>query len=406
MMPFTWFLALRFLRDGRSQTLLIVIGVAVGVAVQVFITALIAGLQKDLVDKTLGSLAHVTLEPRDEVARPLRREHPGLFIGREVQRPSQRLRSIDDWPASAERGAALSEVTVVSPRAAGPALARRGNATATVLVQGVKPDAYARVVPIDAHIARGEYRVGGEDVVMGDELADELGVEVGDTVRVTSSEGNDARFTVRGIFDLGGPTSDSQWIVVPLRSAQTLFGIPGGATHLDVKVRDVFAADRIADRLARRTGLSAESWMEKNAQLLAALTSQTMSTTLIRVFVLISVAMGIASVLVVSVVQKQGQIGILRAIGTSRSAVVRVYLLQGGLMGLSGAILGSGLGVALIAVFQEGIGQAEEAWFHIEYEAWIFVGAAALAVATGVAAATLPSLRAAKLDPAEAIRHG
>jgi lipoprotein-releasing system permease protein len=407
-MPFTWFLALRFFRDGRTQTALIVAGVAVGVAVQVFITALIAGLQRDLIDKTLGSLPHVTLEPRDEIARPLLRDdpHAGFFVGREVQRPSQRLRSIDDWLASAERSARLPEVTVVSPRAAGPALARRGNATATVLVQGVKPEEFTRVVPIKAHVVEGAYRIGGEDAVMGDELAEELGVEVGDTVRVTSSEGNDARFIVRGIFDLGGPTSDSQWIVVPLRSAQSLFRIPGGATHLDVKVHDVFAADEIADRLARRTGLSAESWMDKNAQLLAALTAQTMSTTLIRVFVLISVAMGIASVLVVSVVQKQGQIGILRAIGTSRRAVVQIYLFQGALMGLSGAILGSGLGVALIAAFQEGMGLVEEAWFRIEYEAWIFVGAAALAVATGIAAAALPSLRAARLDPAEAIHHG
>src|SRR5690606_14601118 len=240
------------------------------------------------------TLAHVTLEPPEEIARPQRRDDPeaGLFIGREVQRPSQRPRPIDDWLASAERSAALPEVTVVAARAAGPALARHADATATVLVQGVKPEEYARVVPVDAHVVRGEYRVGGEDAVMGDELAAELGIEVGDTVRVTSSEGNDARFIVRGIFDLGGPTSDAQWIVVPLRAAQTLFRIPGGATHLDVKIRDVFEADRVAARLALRTGLSSESWMEQNAQLLAALTSQSMSTTLIRIFVLISVAMG------------------------------------------------------------------------------------------------------------------
>ena len=95
-------------------------------------------------------------------------------------------------------------------------------------------------------------------------------------------------------FDLGGPTSDAQWILVALRSAQALFQIPGGVTHLDVKVDDVYAAERIAARLERRTGLTAESWMASNAQLLSALRSQSMSTTLIRVFVLIAVAMGIA----------------------------------------------------------------------------------------------------------------
>ncbi|MEZ4328465.1 MAG: ABC transporter permease, partial [Polyangiales bacterium] len=250
-MPFTWFLALRFFRDGRSQTALIVVGVAVGVAVQVFITALIAGLQEDLIDKTLGSLAHVTLEPPEEVARPLLRPDPaeGVFVGRDIQRPSQRLRSIDEWPATAARTRELRGVTVVAPRVSGPALARRGSVTATVLLQGVRPDEYARVVPIAENIVAGEYRVGGQDTVLGDELAAELGVSLGDTVRVTAGDGSEARFIVRGIFDLGGPASDSQWLLVALRSAQALLQIPGGVTHLDVKVDDVFAAEEVATRL-------------------------------------------------------------------------------------------------------------------------------------------------------------
>ena len=408
-MPFTWFLALRFFRDGRSQTALIVVGVAVGVAVQVFITALIAGLQEDLIDKTLGSLAHVTLEPPEEVARPLQHGDPaaGVFLGRDIQRPSQRLRSIDEWPATAERARELRGVTVVSPRAAGPALARRGSVTATVLVQGVRPEEYARVVPIAENMVAGEYRVGGQDAILGDDLAAELGVSLGDTVRVTAGDGSEARFIVRGMFSLGGPASDSQWILVALRSAQTLFLIPGGVTHLDVKVDDVFAAEEVATRLHRRTGLTAESWMAKNAQLLSALRSQSMSTTLIRVFVLIAVAMGIASVLVVSVVQKQGQIGILRAIGTSRSAILRIFLLQGALLGVLGALLGSGLGVLLLAAFQDAMSRVPSGpTFRIRYELWVFGGAAGLAILTGVLAAAMPALRAARLDPAVAIRHG
>lgn len=408
-MPFTWLLALRFFRDGRSQTALIVVGVAVGVAVQVFITSLIAGLQADLIDKTLGSLPHITLQPPEEVARPLLRPDPegGVFVGRDVLRPSQRLRSIDEWPATAERSRQLSGVRVVSPRVAGPALARRGSVVASVLVQGVQPEIFARVVPIAQHMSRGAYRVGGEDAILGDELAAELGVDLGDTVRVAAGDGSEARYVVRGIFDLGGPTSDAQWILVALRSAQALFQIPGGVTHLDVKVDDVYAAERIAARLERRTGLTAESWMASNAQLLSALRSQSMSTTLIRVFVLIAVAMGIASVLVVSVVQKQGQIGILRAIGTSRGAVLRIFLLQGGLLGLLGALLGSGLGWLLLSAFQSAMARAEGgATFSVRYESWVFLGASALAVLTGVLAAAMPAVRAARLDPAVAIRHG
>ena len=205
----------------------------------------------------------------------------------------------------------------------------------------------------------------------------------------------------------GGPTSDSDWLVVSLRAGQTLLRIPGGATHLDVKVDDVFAADGIASRLARRTSLPAESWMTANAQLLSALRSQSMSTALIRAFVLIAVAMGIASVLVVSVVQKAGEIGILRAIGTPRSGVIRIFLLQGALMGLVGALLGALLGAGLLAAFQAAMRATEGApVFPIAYEPEVFIIAGSLALVTGIASAALPAIRAARLDPAVAIRHG
>lgn len=408
-MPITWLLALRFFRDGRSQTALIVAGVAVGVAVQVFITSLIAGLQADLIDKTLGSLPHISLEPPEETARPLLRGEPNdrLFIGRDILRPAQRLRSIDEWPRAAAIAADLTGVRVVSPRVAGPALARRGSASANVLVQGVQPELFTRVVRIARHMASGAYRVEGQDAVIGDELAQELGVSLGDTVRVTLGDDSEARYIVRGVFDLGGPTSDAQWIVVSLRSAQALFRLPGGATHMDVKIDDIYAAERLARRLERRTSLTAESWMASNAQLLSALRSQSMSTTLIRVFVLIAVAMGIASVLVVSVVQKQGQIGILRAIGTARGAVLRIFLWQGGLLGLLGALLGSGLGALLLSAFQAAMTRAENGpTFSVIYEPWVFFGAGGLAILTGVLAAAMPAIRAARLDPAVAIRHG
>lgn len=406
-MPTSLFLALRFLRDGRSQTLLIIIGVAVGVAVQVFIGALIDGLQTDLIDKTLGTVPHVVVTPEKEVARALFREDEGVAIGREVQPPSQRLRSVDQWPAVVERLRGMPGITTVSPRAAGPALVRNGQVTASIVIQGIRPASFDAIVPIEARLVAGEYRVAGEDVLVGDALAEELGVGVGDIIRVDTGGDNEGRFVVRGIFDLGGPASDSQWVLVSLRTAQTLLRVPGGATHIDLKVRDVFAADAMADQVARATGLPAESWMESNAQLLAALRSQSMSTTLIQVFVLLAVAMGIASVLVVSVVQKEGQIGILRAIGASRGAVLRVFFIQGAMMGCLGAIAGSGLGALLLYGFQAAMrATAGAPIFPIQYDPALFAGVCALAIVTGVAAAALPAIRASRLDPAVAIRHG
>src|SRR5690606_10141205 len=133
----------------------------------------------------------------------------------------------------------------------------------------------------------------------------------------------------------------------------------GGASSIDLTVSDVFEADRVADRIEERTGLDAQSWMERNAELMVALRSQSASSTIIVVFVMIAVAMGIASVLIVSVVQRARQIGILRAMGAPRGRVLRIFLIQGGVVGVAGAILGSAIGAALAQLFTALVRDAE-----------------------------------------------
>ncbi len=138
--------------------------------------------------------------------------------------------------------------------------------------------------------------------------------------------------------------------------------------------------------------------MERNQQLLTGLNSQSMSGSMIKTFVLLAVAMGIASVLVVSVVQRQGQIGILRAVGTSRRTVLGVFLWQGALLGFVGATFGVVLG-ALFTRFLSGV-----VLFSIEVSHGLVASAFAISLLTGVLAAILPARKAARMDPAAAIR--
>src|SRR5690606_34094395 len=125
----------------------------------------------------------------------------------------------------------------------------------------------------------------------------------------------------------------------------------GGASTIDLRVADVFDADRVAATASERTGLVAESWMQTNGQLLVALRSQNASSQMIQFFVVLAVALGIASVLVVSVVQRSRQIGILRAMGAPRGRVLRIFLVQGAIVGVAGSMLGSALGAALATAF-------------------------------------------------------
>src|SRR5690554_7814451 len=296
-------IALKFLRDGKAQTTLILVGIAVGVAVIVFITALVSGLQQNIIDRTLGTQAHIRIERATEANQILPVAPGTLQLLREDKRP-QRLRSINNWQQILEVLDSLPEVVAVSPVVSGPAFARRNEAFETIALIGIDLPRYEKIIPITEDIVSGEFRIGAGDGVIGVLLAENLGVRVGDKIRLDTGDERTAVINVTGIFELGVRDLDSRYVYLDLKQGQALTGLAGGATEIDVKVRDIFAADRIAERIRRLTGLKAESWMETNRELMNALRSQSMSTTMISLFVAVSVALGIASVLSVSVVQR------------------------------------------------------------------------------------------------------
>jgi lipoprotein-releasing system permease protein len=248
--------------------------------------------------------------------------------------------------------------------------------------------------------------LAGTEAVIGTELARDLGVDVADEIRIQTAGGRGSLFIVRGIFDMGNRDVNRRWVLVGMRSGQTLLDLVGGASHIEVKVGQIFDADAVAEDIRQRTGLVAESWMQTNSELLVGLRSQSNSSMLIQVFVVLAVAMGIASVLIVSVIQKSGEIGILRAMGTPRARVHRVFLIQGALVGLVGSLLGCALGAGLAVFFQGLVANPDGSpMFPVMLTPTLMARSALIATLTGVLSASLPARRAASVDPAVAIRH-
>ncbi len=395
-----WLIALRFLLDNRMQTLLILFGITVGSAVIVFITAIITGLQSNVVDRTLGTQAHIRVLPLDEFNRLVPLPAGTLSLLRESPR-AQRLRSISNWQDVVTLLDQHPRLTAVSPVVSGPALALSGVARASVALIGMDPLRYERIIPISEDLLAGRFRVGAGHAVIGSELARDLGLNTGDKLRLDGGEGREAVVDVAGIFELGVRELDARYVYLDLKQAQTLLALPGGVTVIDTRVDEIFAADELARRIERLTGLRGESWMETNGQLLNALRSQSMTTQMIRLFVGISVAFGIASVLAVSVVQRTREIGILRAMGSPRGQILRVFLLQGGLLGLLGSGIGGAVGWLLVQVFNIfGPGL-----FQVTVEPGLIPAAMLIACGAGVLAAAVPARRAAHYDPAVAIRY-
>jgi lipoprotein-releasing system permease protein len=401
--PFEWIAAMRFMREGLVQTLLIVAGVALGVAVIVFMSAALAGLQTNIIRRTLNYMAPIVVIPPQQVARPLREGEEGSAVL--VQPRSQQLRSIDQWQKVRAQIERLPNVTAVTPVVSGPGFALRGDANKAVNITGIEPDTYLNVISLADKIVDGKLSVASSDIVIGTELAQDLGAGVGDKLRLTTATGASATLNVTGIFDFGNKRVNEANVYISLHVAQSLLNLVGGVSSIELRVRDPFDAETIAQIIQDETGQEADSWIKTNAQFFTAMLAQTLTNRLIRFFVGLTAALGIASVLVVSVVQKSKEIGILRAMGTSSGQVLRVFLLQGAVMGLAGSILGSGLSFVFLSLFRSIARNPDGTlMFVIEIDAPLLAVTAIGATLVGLLAAALPARLAARLDPAVAIR--
>jgi lipoprotein-releasing system permease protein len=389
-------LAWRFLRDGKTQSLLTLAGATIGMTAFVFVSAIIIGLQANLIDRTLGSQAHLTVTTEEPAPRPLYGDD-GTLHARRVQEAEPRQRPFDQWQRALETVERTPGVVAACPKVTGSALAIRGTTQRGVTVVGADAGRLRQIVDLPGYLIEGRYRLGAGEAVLGDDLADELGIAVGDPLRL-ATEGRDTRVRVVGIFDVGQEAVDGRWVVLSLRGAQTLLDRVGDVTAIDARVDAIFEADVVAERVQRRTGRTVESWIDRNQQLLVALQAQDQSTMMIRLFVMLAVAMGIASVLIVSVVQRRGQIGILRAVGTRRRAVLAIFLWQGLFIGVVSGVLGTVLG-SLLTRLMENV-----AFFEMPVSPSLVAAALAISVGTGVVSAILPARRAARMDPAAAIR--
>ena len=393
-------IAISFLREGRVQSLMITLGVAIGVAVIVFITALIQGLQLNLIDSTLGSQAHIRLISPDEVNIVAQPEAGTVQLVQEDKRP-QRLRSINNWQQITETLDEMPLLTAVSPTVSGPAFVRRGEALESVVLIGTDLERYQKIIPLDEYLISGQLRVGADNVLIGSELAKNLGVQVGSKLRLDTGQQDNTVVNIAGIFELGVRELDARYVYLDLKQAQPLLSLPGGVTVIDLTVEDIFEAEEIAAQVGRLTSLQAESWIEINAQLMNGLSAQSLSSNMIVVFVAISVAFGIASVLSVSVVQRTREIGILRATGATRQQILRIFLIQGAIFGWFGSIVGSGVSYVLVWSFNT----FGPSLFTIPVSINLVLITMLLATLTGVIAAAIPARRAAALDPVVAIRY-
>jgi len=394
--------ALRFLKGGKTQTIFIIVGIAIGVAVQIFLGALIGSLQDSLVEETIGNSAHITiLNEEDGLTRLLAEEGEGASLLRGNYYPYQK--TLNNWQEIFQKIQGEEQVKAVSPVLSGNALVRSTGKDRSVQIKGIQMKQADPIYGISSRMVEGTAQVEANSLLIGKSLADDMGLGSGDSIDLLTPSGQPVRFFVGGIFDLENESLNSSLLFMELGRAQTLFQSGSGISAIEVQIKDPFIADTVAAKWrVLLGGVEIREWKEQNAQLLSALTSQSNSSYTIQFFVILAVTFGISSVLAVSVIQKSREIGILKAMGTSKKSASRIFVLQGLILGSIGALVGVLLGVLLLG----GFNLSQSLSFSIVYKAKEVLLIAMIAVGAGTLASVIPARRSAALNPMEAIKNG
>lgn len=331
-MRLSYSIATRFLRSNIGQTLIIILGIGIGISVQIFIGSLIQGLQKSLVDKTIGSSSQITVSADNKGA------------------------PISDYSSlEKEIKAADSRIVSVSPTYDNAGLMQYDGKSQSLLVRGFDFSKADEIYKISGAIVEGSMPQKTGEVLLGKNLIDEYGFKIGDSIQVITPDKMVRECTIVGFFDLKVAQLNTSWCITTLASAQELFGAGDAVTSIEMQVKDsdVFSSDKIAANVADKigSGYKVTDWKAQNEQLLSGLSGQSISSLMIQVFVMLSVVLGIASVLAITVMQKSRQIGILKAMGIRNGQSSLIFLFEGLILGVFGAITGVLLGLGLAASF-------------------------------------------------------
>jgi lipoprotein-releasing system permease protein len=424
-LPFTYFLALRYLKPKRTFlsliTLISILGVVLGISVLIIVISVMTGFERELQRKIIGFDADV------------------LISGNEV---------MNNWREILDRTKKTQGVVAAAPFAQGRVIVQFQNHRAVPWLRGIDPDLEQSVANLKQFLVAGQFDLSGDNGIIGSELASTLGVSIGDTIEIYSphdmgelqkaldaAEGKPdnhqelkrvrelilpMEITITGMFNSGRYAYDSDYILVPLHIMQEAYSLGGGVHGIAVRTSDPFTADKVRDRLNRfiEPPFQAVTWIDQNRELFDAIRIERTTMFFVLIFVVIVAAFGIMSTLITSTVQKTREIGLMKALGAQMTQIMWIFLAQGMIVGFFGTLIGLTTGIALVQYRNE-VRDFLAATLHVELfpaAVYQFSEIPAEIVPRDVfmicvsgflicsIAAIIPAYFAARLDPVKALR--
>lgn len=416
MNRFAWSMALRSLRHNIGQTLLTMGIVMISVTLIIGLSTMMEGMQSRITTTITESMPHITILPEERIPQAAwqipalqKKGEPTLYIGKSF-RMSNQIRKLENWNTWEQRFASFDPlVRAVVPVVSEQAILFRGALPTAVSITGVVPEEYDKVIQIQDKLIGGKFfGLNTGQIVIGIGVADDLSVQIGDKVRLVNANSESVTFTVAGIFATGARMRDRSSAYIPLRDAQSLFGLSTAISAFYIKIGEIYQAKRLAVRLRQRVPFEVRSWMEDNENFLTAMQSQNVTTNIILLLTTIAAGLGIASILIMSVVSKMRELGILKAMGATRAQIIGVFTLQGVIISFLGACMGTAVGMGLANYLtsfkrRDTLGRLVSV-FSVEVKPSVILTAFLIAMVVGLLAALYPAWRASRVNPIEVIR--
>lgn len=379
-------IATRFLKDNKGQTLLIILGIAIGVSVQIFIGSLIDGLQVSLIDTTIGSSSHITILPKGK--DNYFDDNEDLF---------NKIKSDDRF-------------TAVSKSLDSSGFLFYDEESYPVLVRGFEFDQANSIYKFDEKLITGRMPGSDMEVLLGKNLVEELGLSLDDSISLATPERKTVEIKLVGIYDFKVASLNKSWIITTIDTSENIFDKENKLSSIETQIKEVFEADIIADSLSKDiedNDLEITNWKIQNEELLSGLAGQSASSYMIQVFVLLAVLLGITSVLAISVIQKSKQLGILKAMGIKDKTASLIFLFQGLILGVIGSIIGTLLGLGLTYIFSNFVKNSDGTPLVPFYLDYTFIAISVfVAIVSATVAAFVPARKSSKLNPIEVIKNG
>jgi lipoprotein-releasing system permease protein len=390
------FISWRYLITKRKEkfisliSIISILGVAIGVMALIVVIAVMTGFDRDLRDKIVGNYSHITLTGY----KPIDSNEYEQIIKKVAQNP---------------------HIKGISPYIQGQVLVKEGGRFFAIGLRGIDPLTETQVSKIKEYVVRGDiHRLNSDGVIIGKELALYLGLGLDSSITIYSPFGRQFDLKIAGIFSSGMYDYDMNLVFTHLKTAQEILGLPNQVSAIAIKLDNLYLASKIRDELAITLGFNyiLKTWIESNQSFFAALKLEKVTMFVILTLIILVASFNIVSTLVVMVVEKTKDIGILRACGMTASGIKKIFTYEGLFIGISGTLLGASGGIILCALLKkyQFIKLPQDIYYIdrlpvyiqfwpdiilIVFSAWVII----------LISTIYPAIKASQLKPVEALRY-